>query len=219
VRASRTGRSNSRSTISAVSRCLTRSATAVVAAAFAASIAVSAEVRGSKRDAEVLKQKIAAITAFGERPSRQARRTIMSEQEVNAYLVYEAGPDLPPGVVDPTLTILGTGRLAGRAVVDLDAVRKQKNPTSLLDPVYYLTGRLPVTATGVLRTSQGVGRFVLESAGVGSVPIPKIVLQEIVGYYSRSPDKPDGISLDDPFLLPAAIREIQVERGRAIIIQ
>jgi hypothetical protein len=180
---------------------------------------VNADVRGSKRDAEVLKQKIAAITAFGDRPSNQPRRTTMSEQEVNAYLAFEAGPDLPSGVVDPTLTILGTGRLTGRAVVDLDAVRKQKNPTSLLDPMYYLSGRLPVTATGVLSTSEGVGRLQLESAAVGGVPIPKIVLQEIVGYYSRTPDNPNGISLDDPFVLPSHIREIQVERGQAIIIQ
>jgi hypothetical protein len=83
----------------------------------------------------------------------------------------------------------------------------------------YLTGRLPVTATGVLKTSNGVGRFELESAHVSSIPIPKMLLQEIVSYYSRTPDNPSGISLDDPFALPARIREIQVERGQAIIVQ
>ena len=36
------------------------------------------------------------------------------------------------------------------------------------------------------------------------MPIPKAVLQEIVSYYSRSPERPDGLSLDDPFALPAA---------------
>jgi hypothetical protein len=202
-----------------VSRCPPWPAAAVAVAAFAASSAISADVRGSKLDADVLKQKIAAIADLGDHPSRQPRRTTLSEKEMNAYLAYEAGPDLPPGVVEPTLTILGTGRLAARAVVDLDAVRKQKNPTSLLDPMYYLAGRVPVTATGVLSTSQGVGRLQLESAAVGGVPIPKIVLQEIVGYYSRTPEKPDGVSLDDPFVLPAHIREIQVERGQATIIQ
>jgi hypothetical protein len=202
-----------------VSRWHPWTATVVAAAALAASSAVSADVRGTKLDADLLKQKIAAIAAFGDHPSRQSRRTTMSEKEVNAYLAYEAGPDLPSGVVDPTLTILGTGRLACRAVVDLDAVRKQKNPTSLLDPMYYLAGRVAVTATGALSTSQGVGRLQLESAAVGGVPIPKIVLQEIVGYYSRTPEKPDGISLDDPFVLPSHIREIQVEPGQAIIIQ
>jgi hypothetical protein len=98
-------------------------------------------------------------------------------------------------------------------------VRKQKNPTSLLDPMNYLMGRLPVTATGVLTTSNGVGHFELESASVSSIPIPKILLQEIVSYYSRTGDKPNGIGLDDPFPLPARIREIQVQRGQAIIVQ
>jgi hypothetical protein len=98
-------------------------------------------------------------------------------------------------------------------------VRKQKNPTSLLDPMNYLMGRLPVTAVGVLKTSDGVGRFQLESASVSSIPVPKILLQEIVSYYSRTPENPSGISLDDPFSLPARIREIQVERGQAIIVQ
>ena len=115
--------------------------------------------------------------------------------------------------------MIGPGRLSARAVVDLDAVRKQKAPTSLLDPMNYLMGRLAVTAVGRLTTANGVGHFDLESSSVGSVPIPKILLQEIVSYYSRSAEKPGGISLDDPFPLPARIREIQVERGQAIIVQ
>src|SRR5438477_98863 len=104
---------------------------------------------------------------------------------------------LATGVVDPYVAILGSGRVSGRAVVDLDAVRKQKGPTSLLDPMNYLMGKLPVTATGVLKTSDGVGRFELESAAISRVPVPKILLQEIVSYYSRTPENPAGISLDD----------------------
>jgi hypothetical protein len=173
----------------------------------------------SKRDAATLKQKVALINAEADKPTRAGRRTIVTESEVNAYLVYEAKPQIPVGVVDPAISVLGPGRLSGRAIVDLDAVRKQKAPTSLLDPMNYLMGRLAVTATGRLTTSKGVGRFDLESSSVGSVPIPKILLQEIVSYYSRTPEKPSGISLDDPFALPARIREIQVERGQAIIVQ
>ena len=182
-------------------------------------VGVEADVRATKRDAASLKQKVAAITAHGETSSKVARRTIVTENEVNSYLVYEAGPQIPVGVVDPSITVVSPGRLSGRAIVDLDAVRKQKAPTSLLDPMNYLMGRLAVTAVGTLKTADGVGRFELESSSVGSIPIPKILLQEIVGYYSRSPEKPSGISLDDPFALPARIREIQVDRGQAIIVQ
>jgi hypothetical protein len=179
----------------------------------------AADVRASKRDADLLRQKVATINAHGDRPAKQGRRTTITENEVNSYLVYDAREQLPAGVVEPSLTIVGTGRLAGRAVVDLDAVRKAKASASILDPTNYLTGRLPVTATGVLTTNNGIGRFQLESATVGGVPVPKILLQEIVSYYSRTPDNPSGIGLDDPFALPARIREIQVERGQAIIVQ
>lgn len=194
---------------------------AALALAFVATLTgtVGGDGRALRRDAELLKQKVAAITAHAERPNRQIRRTTVTENEVNAYLVYDALGQLPTGVVEPAVRILGTGRISGRAVVDLDAVRKQHSSASLLDPTSYLTGRLPVTATGVLTTAKGVGRFALESASAGSVPIPKFLLQEIVSYYSKTADNAAGISLDAPFALPARIRDIRVERGQAIIIQ
>ena len=191
----------------------------VSAALIAAAAFLSADERSSKRDADLLKQKVATITAFGDRPSNQTRRTSVTESEVNAYLGYDGRSQLPAGVVDPAVSILGTGRLSGRAVVDLDAVRRAKASQSWFDPTNYLTGKLPVTATGRLQTSKGVGRFELEAASVGGVPVPKLLLQEIVSYYSRTAQNPAGINLDDPFALPARIREIQVERGQAIIVQ
>jgi hypothetical protein len=191
----------------------------VCAVVLASAVLVRADVKANRRDATLLKQKVAAITAHADKPTKAGRRTIVTESEVNSYLVYEARDQIPVGVVDPSITVIGPGRLSGRAVVDLDAVRKQKAPTSLLDPMNYLMGRLAVTAVGKLTTANGVGRFDLESSSVGSIPIPKILLQEIVSYYSRTPEKPGGIGLDDPFALPARIREIQVDRGQAIIVQ
>ena len=178
-----------------------------------------ADVRAARRDADLLKQKVATIQQLSASPTSQVRKTTVTETELNAYQALDAGSDLPAGVVDPSIAILGPGRVSGRAVVDLDAVRKAKNPTSLLDPMNYLMGRLPVSATGTLTTSKGVGRFQLEAATLGGVPLPKLLLQEIVSYYSRSPQNPAGINIDDPFALPARIREIQVERGQAVVVQ
>jgi len=193
--------------------------TASLLAAFVLTAAPRADIRTSKKDAALLREKVATITAHGEKAVKEPRKTILTENEVNSYLVYDAKEQLPTGVVDPWLSALGPGRVSGRAVVDLDAVRKSKNPTSLLDPMNYLFGKLPVAAVGTLKTSNGVGRFELESASAGSVPIPKMFLQEIVSHYSRSKENPSGLSLDEPFTLPARIREIQVERGQAIIVQ
>ena len=101
----------------------------------------------------------------------------------------------------------------------LDAVSKANRSTSWFDPMRLLTGRLPVVATGVLETQNGSGRFVLESATVSGVPVPRTVLQRIVSYYSSTPDDPDGICLDDAFALPAQIVEIRVQPGQALVVQ
>jgi hypothetical protein len=134
-------------------------------------------------------------------------------------LTHELAGALPTGVVSPSVSILGGGRVSGRAVVDLDRVRQERKATSIFNPISYLKGRLPVVGTGAVRTDDGVARFQFESANIAGVPIPKLLLQQIVTYYSRSEQYPSGISLDDPFALPARIREIQVERGQAIVVQ
>src|SRR6185295_18316479 len=139
---------------------------AIWALAALTAVVVSA-AEGSKRDAELLMQKVATIQAHGERAVGQPRRTTVTQSEVNSYFVYDGRAQVPAGVVDPTVSILGTGRLSARAVVDLDGVRRARTTQNWFDPTNYLTGRLPVTATGRLTTSNGVGRFELESAAVG----------------------------------------------------
>ncbi len=64
-----------------------------------------------------------------------------------------------------------------------------------------------------------MGRFDLESAAVSGVPVPTSVLQDIVAYYSRTADDPQGVRLDDGFKLPAQIKQIEVGQGQAIVVQ
>ena len=67
--------------------------------------------------------------------------------------------------------------------------------------------------------SHAANRFDLEQASISGIPVPKSVLQSLVSHYSKSESNPRGVGLDDPFVLPAAIREIRVEPGRAIVVQ
>lgn len=188
-------------------------------ALLATSAAVYAQAQFSRRDADSLERKIALITRAEAAQRRQAARaTTISERELNAYLRYGSMIQLPVGVIDPYVRILGDGRVAGRAIVDLDAVRKSQE-RGWGDPAGYLTGRLPVEAVGVLKTQNGVGRFYLESAEVSGITVPRAVLQEIVSYYTRTPETPSGVSLDAPFELPAGIREVQVAKGAATVVQ
>ena len=49
--------------------------------------------------------------------------------------------------------------------------------------------------------------------------MPKSLLQELLSYYSRTPEKPAGINMDEPFNLPSAIQEIRIGQGSAVIVQ
>jgi len=172
----------------------------------------------SRADADALQRKLVLIALNGMAEAPKAQETRVTEAEVNAYLGVHARQELPEGVVDPRLTILPGGRLTGRAIVDLDAVRESQ-PRGTMSAWHLLSGRVPVEATGVLLTKAGVGRFALETATVGGVPVPKTLLQELVSYYSRSAEQPNGVSLDTPFRLPARIREIRTAQGQALVLQ
>jgi hypothetical protein len=147
----------------------------------------------------------------------QARLTTISERELNAYLRYDMREAMPAGVTEPTITILGDGRLTATAVVDLDEVRDAQ--TGWLNPMRLLKGRLPITASGVLESQHGTARFVLDAADVSGVTVPKALLQQVVSFYSRTAENPDGVDLDAPIELPAGIQEIRVQPGQAIVVQ
>ncbi len=179
------------------------------------------EPRLSKTDGDRFFTKLERIVTLGNTPrvkTRPAQNTQVTDVEVNSFLRYHAQEQIPVGVVDPMIFAHGEGIVSGRAIVDLDAVRKQKQ-RGWLDPMGYLTGRLPLTARGRLTTQDGIGRFTLESAEISGVTVPKTMLQELLSYYSRTPEDPDGINMDEPFELPAQIREIRVAAGGATIVQ
>jgi hypothetical protein len=197
----------------------TRIVAASAVALFAAVSILSAAIDPlSRTDAARLQAKIERINRNGDRHA--SLRTPVTEAELNAYLRYELGDKMPAGVKDPWVSILGDGRVEGRATVDLAQVgQARKGGGGMLDPYSLLTGSLPLTVNGVLRTRSGVGTFSLESASISGVPVPSWMLQEIVSHYSRSAGAPEGVSIEKPFALPAGIREIEVARGQAIVVQ
>jgi hypothetical protein len=195
-----------------------------ILAAVALSVAVApvlAQAGFTRQDADRFQAKLVRIVTYGNMTAAAKaapRATQLTDAELNAFLTFHAGDQIPAGIVDPRLNALGEGRVSGSAIVDLDAVRRQK-PRGWMDPMGYLTGRVPLSAVGRLTTKDGIGRFDLEAAEISGVPIPKTVLQELLTYYSRSDEQPAGINMDAPFELPSRIREIRVARGTATIIQ
>ncbi len=187
---------------------------AVTAFTLLAFLVTAEAVNTSRPQSDAFAKKLAIIQQHAERSKGTSRRTTVTEGELNSWFVYRAQPLLPAGVKDPQVTAIGSGKLLGVVTVDLDDVSKGKS-----DAWRLLGGRLPITLSGVLRTKDGRGQFDLQSASVSGVPLPKFLLQEIVSHYTRTEDHPQGVRLDDPFALPASIKQIDVGPGQAVVIQ
>ncbi len=177
----------------------------------------------SRQSAEEFSQKLALIQRQGAAAAPQrvgARRTRLTEDELNSWFMYRAQPVLPMGVSQPQVTIVGEGQLAGQATIDLDAVSKRRSAgAGAFDPLSLIGGKVPVSVSGVLHTRDGKARFEVQRAEMSGIPVPVTVLQEVLTYYSRSDERPQGVRLDDIFPLPANIQQIEVGQGQAVVVQ
>ena len=195
---------------------------ALLALAMVAGSSLVAFQRYSKQEGDRFQSKLQRIVVFGNTQAATGRRasqnTDFTDDELNSFLRFNARAQIPEGIVDPTLSALGDGKVSGQVTVDLDAVRKQKT-RGWMDPMSYLTGKLPLTARGTLSTKDGMGRFELESAELSGVTVPKGLIQELLSFYSKTPENPNGINMDDPFELPSRIREIRVGKSQSTIVQ
>ncbi len=198
-----------------------RATSAWILAAAAAVTSLAGSQALGEQEAESLRLKLDAIlvrAAAEPIPKSAPLVTDVSEREVNAYLRFVAGPDLPAGVVDPTLAIADRGRVTISASIDLDAVRKSKVRGSL-DPLSYVSGIVDVVLAGTLEASRGKGKFSLESATLAGVSVPESLVQELVTYLTKTAENPGGISLGQAFDLPARIQQIRTRPGQATIVQ
>jgi hypothetical protein len=172
-------------------------------------------------DSASMAAKIAKMREITERPrspDAPPLRTSFTTREVNAYLTIEGPTFLPPGIASPRVSTGDGGRVTARAIVDLDAVRLSRQ-RGLLDPLAFLTGSLEVVATGLVTASDGTGIGHFESATVAGVRVPKAVAQELLRFYTRTPERPQGFAFDTPFELPAGIRSVTVEAARISVVQ
>ena len=169
-------------------------------------------------DGARLEEKFLAILRHADTEAPDPRLTPLLEPEINAFLRLQGASQLPSGITEPTL-LIGEGDLvSANAIVDLDAIRTQRT-RSWLDPLQYLAGRLRVTATGTVRSGEGVAQVDIQSVTVGGISVPVQVLQELVRYFTSTPDHPAGTRLDQPIPLPYRITELRLSVGQAIIVQ
>ncbi len=201
-------------------RLLIRIAIAVIAAAAVGGGLAHAQ-EPTRAEADAMQTKLERVAAAAEtlRPTdAPPLRTTFTEREINAYLALEGPAFLPPGIAMPRVRLGDNGRVQARAIVDLDAVRRSRE-RSAFDPLNYLTGAVDVVAAGRVEGSGGEGLIRYESATVGGVAVPKTVAQELLRFYTRTPERPGGFAFDEPFDLPAGLRAISVDGGSVTVTQ
>ena len=158
------------------------------------------------------------LNAATDHTAAEPRRVVISERAVNAYFRFQGADLLPPGIVDPEVSMPGAGRLRARATVDLDGMRDQQ-ARGALDPLRYLSGSVPVTVVGVVHAADRTIRVEVESVEVGGVTVPPALFYELVRYHTRSERQPDGVDLTGSFVLPYSIDAVRMERQRTVVVQ
>ncbi len=156
-----------------------------------------------KADAASMDHKLSVIASRGaESPGKvlPPLRTSFTEREVNAYFKVNGHDFLPSGIADPELKIDAGGRVSAKA-----------NVTVLLGAA------LPVTASGKLQTSNGMGVLSLDSATLGGVPVSASHVQQLIDAFSKPGS--GGFRLDKPFQLPDNIRSVETQPGAATVVQ
>jgi len=165
--------------------------------------------------ADGVSSKLQTLREHHEQGNTEAIEIEISEQEFNAYLLHHFAQQLPEGVESPWIRFAGGPALAG-ATLDLD-VLKSKMPESTM--MQFLSGRLPLELAARLQAEDGVGRLALETVSLSGLPIPLPVIQQLVTANTKSPSRPTGFRLDEPFPLPYGIDSVQILKGRMVLRQ
>jgi hypothetical protein len=185
----------------------------------AATLAIGATAQPSKEQGDSLARKIEGINQNAAVEPPRSKTTQVSEPEINSYLAFTIKDKIPRGLANPQIRLIGDGQVSGRVYVDLDEFKRQRSSGGMMDPLNYIAGQVPVNARGILRTKDGVGQFQLSAADIHGVPLPKPLVQELVSFFSRTQERPNGFNIDEPFNLPAKIRTITIKSAEALVVQ
>lgn len=136
---------------------------------------------------------------------------VFTEKELNSYLYYKAGTQLPPNLRNLDLQLEQDSVVAQ---ADLDLSQAKSAQASTIPDMFKRP--LPIYLSGKLLTNKGWGYFQPESIRVGMLPVPVSVLDSIVKYVTeRQTGKPH--SLNDWFALPYGIKEIKIQKEKILI--
>ena len=145
---------------------------------------------------------------------KKAETVLFTQGEVNSYLNLAYAERLPKGVRDVEVR-LDRDRMQVKGLVNIDRVKgKVEGGGGILS---FLSGDVPVEATGKVSGKDGFGTVVWESAYVGGVRLPISALDQMVRSGTKSEEHPDGFDIHAPFRLPYSVNRLRLEPGRALL--
>ncbi|MSP39602.1 MAG: hypothetical protein EXR70_14030 [Deltaproteobacteria bacterium] len=173
--------------------------------------------KASRELRDQVQAKIDAVLANGALSRAANRTTTFSENEVNAALAANLIEQIPKGIADAQVRLLGDARIALRAVVDVDEFKRKRSKPS--GPLMFFGSKIPVLIRGELTAKDGQGTFKLQSAKANGIPLPRAMVLDLLANHTRSRNNPDGFNLEKPFELPASIRALAINAGEVIVVQ
>ena len=163
-------------------------------------------------DYETARRKIALIE--GERLAA-GKHVVLTEAELNAYLLRELGAVVPDGVRDPRLR-LGAHSATGTALIDFGKLRRAqgKPPGWILRRL--IDGERPVRVTAGIRSSAGTATVDVESVEISGVTIDGGALDFLIDnfllvYYPTA-------AIGRPFELGHRIERLEVRPSAVTVV-
>jgi hypothetical protein len=164
-------------------------------------------------EAEVLARKVAEVEGLLREGRPVPKQTVVvSEAQLNSYLNLTLAPQLPKGISNLDFHFAREG-LTASALVDIDRLPVKGS----LGFFSFLSGTIPVQATGRLLNADGQANVELDQLLVSGYSMPLSVLAQILAASTRTATNPQGFDMRAPFKLPYAMRSVRFEPGRAVV--
>jgi len=141
-------------------------------------------------------------------------KVILSEDEINSYLRYDYAPEIPKGLSDPHIR-LEPDRVYGDVLVDFVEWKAAQGEEPGMLLAFLLRGKKRVEVVARWRSGEGKGRADIEQVKIGGIPVSAAVVTFLIENVVQ-PRYPEAV-VERPVELGYGLREIRVERGRAIL--
>jgi len=147
--------------------------------------------------------------------TRRPTTVSFTDRELSSYLNLAYAEKLPKGLTNVEVQF-ERDRVVAKGMLDLDRVKGRVRENSW-SPLSFMSGVVPVEATGKVTGKDGFGTIVWETVYVSSVRVPITMLEQIVLTSTKNAEYPEGFDIHAPFRLPYAAKSLRVDRGRAVV--